>query len=1380
MAKRYNHQNIEPLFKEYLSAEKVSKITVKNYLSDIRAFLEWSEMHTRQHSVREEVSLSLHMNFGQVNSYLSYLQQSGKDIRSINRVLSSLRRFGQFCLKTGLLSDNPASRFQNIAHNNLQSDKTNDTSLMEVYRNYLSAELKLSPEDCKDRVYDVSEYCGYLNEQSVRISHPKDLSDLVNIQVYTDHLLYGHVKDELIERKKQSLVVFIEWLAIKGNISHDTKCKALENLRGRARVSGLKKNNHNDSKKPQIKNESAFKRNNMMLFSYISIGLVSVIICLVVIWIYFSNSSGSTQPSSFTASREEVGRSIHFQGRLYDKDGQPITTKQDVTFRLYKSKKSSDVLYEGSCTGVDGIVPNRNGEFFTEIGSDCSMGLIPEEVFFSNSLYIGLTVNSGEELRPRHALPTTSYARNSDQVKGLSVGNDNQSIPFINEEGNLVIGSESPTIESTAGQFTLEGNMLMMQTTPGSKGSIFLNPDVGGDTVIGSGKLGVGVTNPEVSLDVAGDIQTSGLLRFTNQKGLISTHTGGSLRLGDIDTSHVIIKPLEYVSLGTVETKDKITLGGNVVPSTDGLYNLGREDYTWGTVFAQEFIGADEGIQGYFKRTGSIVTTRFSHDSFALGSETNKNIFLSGKEGQSSWIRNGKFGIGTVSPEASLSVTAALDDAPISSFANLSTQDTSSTKVMSLRLGTDTGGSSARFMEFIAGATNEKEGTTIGSIRLNNNAVVYETSGADFAEYFRVDGETEVGDIVMTEENGITRATTKGSILGVVTNEAGFVGNAHQAEDGTLIGILGQIETHVSNLNGYIKKGDPVSTTEIEGYGARAVSEGQILGRALEDMSIDTTPHTVCPQNAQGYRDPQGDPLKCGRVRVMVSIQWYNPEISLTSAGDVYFEDQMHRRKNTEMTAEYETNDYFARIVSQLQQNANSLGAVSSQMLTAATVSTKHVVTQSLNAVDAQLIRLQADRIRSPVIETDRIETQDAVVETIEPKEKDITVDLVPDDNKSSQEALAEVMIKGMDDATVASIDARGNATFSGTITSDSTETQDLQATHITAEQMLSNLVRAEHATIAGTLRAGSIESETITEIEDNVNGLSDSLQQNQSTLSELDLENDSLTSVVEEIQRTIDEIDRVDSQVANKKYDELENLLISYSNEESGKQDILEKLKASSISVADLYVQGRAEMYDARISHGLTAGNVYIEGDAVLSLGYGLDISSLSTVTFFQDQVAISKEGDIVTQGSISAKHVSVVDQGGNEVAAIDSSGMASVHGIRVKRSKESTPSALLITPAENKQKHGIEAYAIDTHNTTAGEALVPVDSERIVVYNAHITDSSLVYLTSTSAVSSSYLRVSRKEACVERQPSCKPYFEVSKSDATSDEVSFNWLVIN
>jgi hypothetical protein len=149
-----------------------------------------------------------------------------------------------------------------------------------------------------------------------------------------------------------------------------------------------------------------------------------------------------------------------------------------------------------------------------------------------------------------------------------------------------------------------------------------------------------------------------------------------------------------------------------------------------------------------------------------------------------------------------------------------------------------------RFEEYFTGVNSGSDtgGRSVGSLRLSTAGTgITQTSGAaDFAEYMQLSESAAVGDIVSLNSSGEYRKATAGeSLIGVVSDNAAFVGNANlEGETNAyIVGFAGVIRTTVSTANGTINAGDLIAASDVPGVGIKLSKSGYALGQALESYS---------------------------------------------------------------------------------------------------------------------------------------------------------------------------------------------------------------------------------------------------------------------------------------------------------------------------------------------------------------------------------------------------------------------------------------------------------------------------------------------------------------------------------------------------------------
>lgn len=128
MVNRYNFYNLEASFREYLIAGNVNPISIKNYLSDLRHFFGWLTFYLESHN---NLNISVFFATPVLLDYKSYLVGNKIPDRTVNRRLSTLRKFGSFCISQGWLKENPAKTIQNVKFRLSNQSKSLLTSFTE-------------------------------------------------------------------------------------------------------------------------------------------------------------------------------------------------------------------------------------------------------------------------------------------------------------------------------------------------------------------------------------------------------------------------------------------------------------------------------------------------------------------------------------------------------------------------------------------------------------------------------------------------------------------------------------------------------------------------------------------------------------------------------------------------------------------------------------------------------------------------------------------------------------------------------------------------------------------------------------------------------------------------------------------------------------------------------------------------------------------------------------------------------------------------------------------------------------------------------------------------------------------------------------------------
>jgi len=659
--------------------------------------------------------------------------------------------------------------------------------------------------------------------------------------------------------------------------------------------------------------------------------------------------------------------------------------------------------------------------------------------------------------------------------------------------------------------------------------------------------------------------------------------------------------------------------------------------------------------------------------------------------------------------------------------------------------------------------TNKDNGNVL-AINSNNSTIFRFTSegsaytgadgawysgGADVAEYYLSSQTLEAGEIVALNENqsqSVVRSDKpyQPTLAGVVSTTPGFVAGAY-TEGGYPIALVGRVPVLVSNINGSIKIGDPITSSSIPGVGMKATQAGPIIGQAMDNF--DGTTGEACPETEIniGYENTS----VCGAITVFIHLGSYDPDISLADLGIFKI-----------ITSQTEAIKYKVQTLA--GDIVQRVGAFAD--LIAANIQAGRVETQELISPLAEIEEIKTERISLAEI-TSSSESGDIV----------INLEIPTESSESSESAFGQLIIKGQEGQEVASIDAEGNATFAGTLT-------------------------ANEATIAGTLYAdeiitkhgkfGDLLVNEIAKIETPIESMDESFI-NEATDSAI-LSEEEINNLINEILASAPE---ATSQAELSENINIPNdLLVANSLNIGGTLSLADN--AVNTLSGPLYLQslglGGIDILAGKIVID-SSGNLIVSGDVTIKGKLATkSINPLPENDLVIDLAQLpitSEENDGFELEATQSAFGKLLVKGfeGQTVASIDASGSAYFASLGLEADYSAAQSGAIIAAADNYQENGEYSPAIKT-NATAGIGLLPANEQEIMIYNPKITDKSLIYITPLTDTENKVVFVKAKKAQKNAEidaegneiPEEKGWFKVAISTPINQEIKFNWWIIN
>jgi len=535
---------------------KISRVTVKNYVSDVNRFFSWL---SSQPDFVSQNPLQNNLSTSKISLYLNHLKEDYSP-STISRHTASLNRFSTFLdLKYSIKLSPITSDSSPLLVNQPASTQ----QLLSQFKKHLK-DKKRSHSTVKNYLSDVNHFLTWAaNSLSQNPTSLPDILTLTHLKAYQNHLKLTQKSSSVISRRTSAIKTFSRF-AYQHHLLPKNPFARSVNIPKIAPLAWFKtkpQTPSTPSKNPLIRKITTHpiytKYNSLSFTPYLHLALLLLFVTTLGIFGYHQIVKQASPSSAYPTSLTAPTRQLSFQGRLTDSSDNPITTAVNVTFKLYDDATAGSELYSsGACS----ITPDQDGIFNTIIGDTTCGDEIDASVFSENTeVWLEVTIGA-ETLDPRQQIATVAYAINTQTLQGYpaSATATINTIPVINNDGDMIIAATSPTIESTSGTFGLKGEAVTISTATSSDGDITLSPD-------GTGQLlALGGTTDTDFLRITNANLTSGTL-ISGYVGN-DTATGNLLTLssGSSETDRVTIKAGGQTTIGAQGKGDSALIVNNL------------------------------------------------------------------------------------------------------------------------------------------------------------------------------------------------------------------------------------------------------------------------------------------------------------------------------------------------------------------------------------------------------------------------------------------------------------------------------------------------------------------------------------------------------------------------------------------------------------------------------------------------------------------------------------------------------------------------------------------------------------------------------------------------------------------------------------------------
>ena len=371
---------------------------------------------------------------------------------------------------------------------------------------------------------------------------------------------------------------------------------------------------------------------------------------------------------SSAQAAEGINRTINYQGRLMNTAGTNVADgNYDIKFTIYDSASGGTQLWTASSTNglptgsIASVSVSVEGGLFSILLGDTSDNQVafPDDMFNSDSLYLGITIGTDAEMTPRKRLSSVPYAFNSETLQGQYASNT-----VANTGGDLFALHQNSTDAASATRTALyvetngtdDENDLLINASNGSTDVFTINRqgnvtttgnlEVDGITQLNN-TLAVSATSSLSDLSLSGRVDSNLLPYITDTYYLgNSTYRWLGLTVGNVSSTN--IDALNYVSttnlyvggvqvtgatpnLQHVTDVNNITTNaigvagvsstGNILPTTSLTYDLGSSSNRWDELWVSStHIGGStwdlsQNANGYFSISENGGSERMTIDT---------------------------------------------------------------------------------------------------------------------------------------------------------------------------------------------------------------------------------------------------------------------------------------------------------------------------------------------------------------------------------------------------------------------------------------------------------------------------------------------------------------------------------------------------------------------------------------------------------------------------------------------------------------------------------------------------------------------------------------------------------------------------------------------
>lgn len=500
--------------------------------------------------------------------------------------------------------------------------------------------------------------------------------------------------------------------------------------------------------------------------------------------------------SAATPANAAILRKLPFSASLKTAAGVTVSDgNYSLTFSIYTAATGGTALWTEtqSVAVVNGVVSANLGE---------STALPASLTFNDGAYYLGVQVGSDAEMSPRRLIGAVPISLNADTVDGAHAGTAADEVLLLDSSGNIDIDGNIVT----AG--TLQGGTVTTSTLTTASGNLTVAP-VGGTTAITGAVTVSGIATLTATggnaLALTGAPAANGTASLLQLGTAISGGSANGTFIGINAASGFTGNFVDFQVAN--DTKFKVTaagiqVGGSILPSTGGTYDLGSPT----NYFANAYI---DNLHVESSSTSGTSGSSFTINDDSTGDEDSSILFYRGgslASAQLLWrAGTGSNGLATGSGAFSLNNPAWI--------LNSTPTDADYGK---LSLGTNAAAFDGTSTGHFVGSASGTEIAVNAASGFAGNLVDLQVQGSSKLSVNSTGALVSASSLTGTILNATSELQIQGTSIntaGALTNVA-YLNQANTFTAGNTISVAGAASTPALSLSGTWYTGGSATTTK--------------------------------------------------------------------------------------------------------------------------------------------------------------------------------------------------------------------------------------------------------------------------------------------------------------------------------------------------------------------------------------------------------------------------------------------------------------------------------------------------------------------------------------------------------------------------------------